>query len=498
MAGMIRLSRVGAAAFAASALLALSATAATADPVARVAARADAPLAQLARAEPVAVPGGGVIQRYRQRVGGLPVLGAEAVVAHARGAAPTLVTDHTVAGLDPSGRARLSRAAAIERAMHATAASHLRAGTTARLAVDPASESVVWEVLIASGRPLADYEVLVDAAHGSIVRIGDLLRHATGSALLYVPNPVVQQGSYAGLKDRDDRDSPLLNGLRLPVMLERLSGTNGCLEGQYASVGLGPRKTPVCAPGGNFTAFTRHSDKFEAAMAYYHIDRARAYIDGLGLSKAYSSQPQKVRVDAISDDNSFFSPRQRSLTFGTGGVDDAEDADVILHEYGHSLQDQALHLFGASLPAASIGEGWGDYDAAMMSAQETGGDPAHDPCMFEWDATSYTKNACARRTDKPITLAAAKKRCGGDPHCIGEAWSGALWALRGALGLDTSGFSVMDRVALESNFMLTRRATFRDGARALLAADQLLYASTHSAAIAAEMVRRGFCPAAGC
>jgi hypothetical protein len=203
-------------------------------------------------------------------------------------------------------------------------------------------------------------------------------------------------------------------------------------------------------------------------------------------------------VDAIADDNSFFSPRQRSLTFGTGGVDDAEDADVILHEYGHSLQDQAVHMFGESLQASSIGEGWGDYDAAMMSFQETGGDPAHDPCMFEWDATSYTNNACARRTDKPITLAVAKKRCVGDPHCIGEAWSGALWTLRGALGLDTSGFSVMDRVALESNFMLTRKSTFREGARAVLAADQLLYASAHAAPITAEMVKRGFCPASGC
>jgi hypothetical protein len=498
MAGMSRLSRLGAAATAAGALLALSASTAAGDPTARVAAGAEAPLGQLSKAEAVAVPGGGEIQRYHQRAAGLPVLGAEAVVVDAPGAAPSMVADHTVAGLDPRGRARLSRAVAIDRAMRTTSASHLRGRTSARLAVDPASESVVWQVLIASGKPLADYEVLVDAGDGSIVRIHDLLRHLTGSAALFIPNPVVEQGSYSGLKDRDDRDSPRLNSLLRPLTLERLTGTKGCLEGQYVSVGLGRGKSAVCAAGANFTAFTRHSDKFEALMAYFHIDRTRAYIDSLGLTRGLSPQPQKVRADSLTDDNSFFSPKQRSISYGTGGVDDAEDADVIIHEYGHSVQDQSVHMFGTTLQGASIGEGFGDYLAAVMSSQATGGNSAYDPCMFEWDATSYTNNTCARRTDKPIDVQAAKRKCGGDPHCIGEAWSGALWKLRGTLGVDINGQSILDRDVLESNFMLARKSNFRDGARALLAADQTLYAGANAQAISAEMVSRGFCPAGGC
>jgi Fungalysin metallopeptidase (M36) len=498
MAGMSRPSRLGAAALAAGGLLALTSTTAGADPRPQLAARAEAPMSQLATAQPVAVPGGAEIHRYRQRVDGLPVLDAEAVVVDSPGGAPTLVADHTVAGLDPSGRARLSRSAAVERAMRATAASDLRARTTARLAVDPGSESVVWRVLIASGKPLADYEVRVDAADGKIVRIHDLLHYATGSALLYVPNPVVEQGRYAGLKDRDDRDSSLLNSLRQPVTLERLSGTNGCLEGQYVRVTLGRGKTPVCAAGADFTAFTRHSDKFEALMAYYHIDRTRAYIDSLGLTRGLSAKPQKVRADSLTDDNSFFSPRQRTVSYGTGGVDDAEDADVIIHEYGHSVQDQSVHLFGKRLQGASMGEGFADYLAAVMSSQATGGNAGFDPCMFEWDATSYTKNTCARRTDKPINVKTAKRRCGGDPHCIGELWSGALWKLRAALGIDLLGRSIIDRDVLESHFMLTRTANFREGARALLAADQSLYGGANAAAITAELVSRGLCPASGC
>ena len=56
----------------------------------------------------------------------------------------------------------------------------------------------------------------------------------------------------------------------------------------------------------------------------------------------------------------------------------------------------------------------------------------------------------------------------------------------------------MDRVALESNFMLTRKSNFADGARALIAADNLLYAGAHAAAIESAMVEKRFCKASGC
>jgi hypothetical protein len=498
MAGNSLLRRFAVTAIGAAGAVAVACAPASADRVARTAATARAPLETLSAAKPVAVPGGGEIRRYRQRAAGLPVLGADAVVSDPPAGPPILVTDHTVPGLDPNREVRVSREVAIDKALRTTAASHLRGRTTSRLVVDPGSESVAWRVLIASGKPLADYEVLVDAADATIIRVTDMLHRFSGTALLYVPNPVVEQGSYSGLSDRRDRDSGRLTNLRRPVTLERLTSSNGCLEGEYVSAGLGKQSTKVCAPGADFTAFTRRSDKFEAAMAYYHIDRTRAYLDGLGASQTLSPKPQRVRVNSLAEDNSFFSPKQNSISYGTGGVDDAEDADVIVHEYGHSVQDQAVHFFGAKLQGASMGEGWGDYLAAVMSALSTGGSSTFDPCMFEWDATSYTHRTCARRTDKAIDLRAAERRCQGDPHCIGEAWSGALWKLRASLGLDLVGRSILDRDALESFFMLSRKSNFRDGARALIAADQSLYGGAHVGPITAEMVARGFCPKSGC
>jgi hypothetical protein len=459
---------------------------------------AKAPAVELEAARPIAVPGGGEIQRYRQRAGGLPVLGADAVVADPRSGPRLVVSDHTVAGLGRPKTPRLSRSAAIRRAREAAGVERLRVPARARLAVEPRSGATVWEVLVAGERPFADLAVLVDARDGSIVAERDLLRHASGAGAVFAPNPVVTQGSYAGLRDAKDKDSTLLDSLRIAVALERLTSPKGCLSGTYVEARFGKRAKPVCSPGFQFSDLTRSNERFEAVMGYYHLDRTRAYIESLGLSKGLRSKPQRIRVNAIPDDNSFFSPIQRSITTGVGGVDDGEDADVIVHEYGHAIQDQQVHLFGERLEGASMGEGFGDYLAAAMSSLATGGNPQFDPCMFEWDAVSYTSNECARRTDRSWTKQSAERRCFKDPHCLGEAWSSALWELRGVLGPDAEGRVVVDRVLIESHFMLSRTSNFRDGARALLAADELLYAGAHVPVLEAEMAQRGFCKKSGC
>jgi hypothetical protein len=178
-------------------------------------------------------------------------------------------------------------------------------------------------------------------------------------------------------------------------------------------------------------------------------------------------------------------------------VDDGEDADVIVHEYGHSLQSQATKGFGRSVATGSMGEGFGDYLAAAMSALQTGGS-AFDTCIFDWDSVSYSRTGCGRKADKSLDIKRANRRCFEEIHCTGEVWASALFELRSGLGADLAGRAVMDRVVLESHFMLTPGASFRDGARALIAADQLLYAGAHAAAIEAEMVERKYCKPRGC
>lgn len=463
------------------------------DPLAR------APKPQLDLARVVGVPGGAEIVRYRQRVGGLAVLDAELVVADPAGAPPILVADTTARGIeprDPSGAISKRSAARVARA--ATGSQRLRARPTARLGIDPRTNALAWEVSLPSARPLADYLVVIDALEGDEIRTRDLLWNATASAAVFDPNPIVAQGSYEGLSDRRDRDSKLLTNLRVAVELPRITSAKGCLSGSFADARLGRKAKRVCERGLDFSDLTRADNEFEAVMSYFHVDRTRAYVEGLDLSEALRQKPQRVRANGIPDDNSFYSSMTRSMTLGTGGVDDAEDADVIVHEYGHSLQDQAVPGFGRSLAAGSIGEGFGDYVAAMMSSLRTGGNSEFDACIFDWDGISYSDTGCGRRADRSLNLERAERRCFEEIHCLGEVWSSALLDLRTELATDFAGRSVMDRVVLESNFMLSPRTSFKGAARALIAADELLYAGVHVPTIEAEMVTRKFCRKSGC
>jgi hypothetical protein len=44
-----------------------------------------------------------------------------------------------------------------------------------------------------------------------------------------------------------------------------------------------------------------------------------------------------VRINQLGIENSYSWDKKDLLRFGKGGVDDAEDAEVILHEYGHAM-----------------------------------------------------------------------------------------------------------------------------------------------------------------
>jgi Zn-dependent metalloprotease len=490
---------VGAAVATVAALL-LFAGSASASQLSRTVARVDAPRAQLDRAATNAVPGGGQIRHYQQKVDGLPVFGAEAVVVVPPGASAAIVSDTTSdrAGWSQGGGA-ISSAEAISAARSAVGAKHLRGKPQAKLGYDKATGKLAWEVSVPSGKPLADFVVTIDARSGAKLHAKDVLKHATGSAMIFNPNPVVENNGYTGLtSDKNDKDTALLTQLRLPVTLENLvDSQKGCLKGTLVESLIGDKGKKACAPGFDFTSFTRSDDEFEAVMAYFHIDRERTYADGLGLSQPLRSKRQKVFVNAIPDDNSFYSSQTQQLVLGSGGVDDAEDADVISHEYGHSLQDQAAPHSLQKREGGAIGEGFGDYMAAVMSDLTTGPSP-WDTCIFDWDGISYSSSGCGRDADVPQDLAKAEKKCQKEIHCVGQVVSSTLFGLRGQLGNDTNGQSIMDRVVLEANFMNSKGTTYKSFGKAIVAADQLLYAGAHIPTIEPVLIQRKFCKSSGC
>jgi hypothetical protein len=469
---------------------------------------AAAPERELRPAQRITLPGGTVVERYQQRVDGAPVLGAQAVTQRAPGAPARIAADTTRARIEVPASSRVSRERAVEIAEANVGALRLRGPISAKLAIQPGHGGrLVWRILVPAARPLGDFEVLVDAGSGDVVARNDLLRRLrTGAAMLYKVNPVVQHGGARQLwSDRHDHDTPLLRHLRRRVRLPNLDNGQHCLRGRWVHALRGRRERETCKPDLHWTQTTRSDNRFEALMVYFQINRSQQYIQSLGFSDSNSSpngiadRVQRAVADAYRQDNSFYSPLTQAATFGLGGVDDAEDGDVILHEYAHAMQDSESPAFGRSLAfqPAALAEGSSDYWAAAMSSLAPKTSNEDDVCIFDWDATTYgtffpkvppntSGRHCGRRADVDRTLDQAKARCrrvpfGGrfvpDPHCVGEVWSSALWSVRRKFVARArgKGGARMDQVYLASQFLYVARETFRDAGNALLCADEDLH-----------------------
>jgi len=200
-------------------------------------------------------------------------------------------------------------------------------------------------------------------------------------------------------------------------------------------------------------------------MVYYHIDTNQRYIQSLGFTNI-NNRPILVDPHGLNGaDNSYYldSPVGAGyLAFGKGNVDHAEDADIILHEYGHAiLNNQAPGMYkGCTTESGAMDEGFGDYWAASSTFSMTlsnGLDPA---CLADW----YSAPGCLRRLDSTKHYPEAKT---GECHADGEIWSAVLWEI-----LSYYGGTYPDKVILQSHFLVPSGPTFQDGALALLQADQ--------------------------
>lgn len=323
-----------------------------------------------------------------------------------------------------------------------------------------------WKVQFGTKNPAASWILFIDAATGAVFDERNVLRKAEGRGIVFRPNPVVTLNR-DDLFDEKDRDQSVFDKAYRTVKLKELE-SGGNLKGPYVDT----TKTRNCARSadGSFL-FRREDDRFEEVMAYYHIDTLQRYIQTLGFTgaKGILNRSIRVNVHGTPDDQSFYdpSPGRHDLTFGDGGVDDAEDADVILHEYGHAIQDAIIPGFGQANEGRAMGEGFGDYIGASFFARFK--TKQRKTKVAEWDAKGYAggPQECLRRLDEPKHYPDDMQ---GEEHADGEIWSACLWKVRKLLGAKKA-----DTVILEGHFYLNQYADFKDGAEAIVMAEKNLY-----------------------
>lgn len=321
---------------------------------------------------------------------------------------------------------------------------------------------LVYRVLTDSYAKTGSWETIIDAQSGEVLSTKDIafyygnhkhdednksksplpmapLAVATGTALVFNPDPLSQAGALygaTGFSDGTDATTTQMNNARVSVTLPEIDLTGGVytLKSRYAEIReLGsPAKGLFTQNTSNFS-FTRAQDGFEAVNAFYHLDNSLRYINEtlqIPCIPYQAANAGAVLFDphgANSADNSFYSNGQ--LQFGEGGVDDAEDADVVLHELGHGLHDW---ITGGGLSQVNgLSEGCGDYWAVSHSRslnQWNSSVPQYN-WVFSWDGHNPFWDG--RTTDYASSYNGGLV---GQIHTDGQIWATALMKIWDGIG----------------------------------------------------------------
>ena len=174
----------------------------------------------------------------------------------------------------------------------------------------------------------------------------------TGTGMVFKVNPVQSSGNQS-LTDMKDSDAAVPMSEYASVQLRNLDGS-GYLRGKWANV-QSATGTPAFSTTNTFN-YTRHADQFEQVMGYFWVNQAQEYLQSLGFGSTLppvNVQQSFDRPDRPVRRRQLVLPRPTSPTIrlGKGGVDDAEDAEVIVHEYGHAVHDAQVPGYGTSLDA---------------------------------------------------------------------------------------------------------------------------------------------------
>lgn len=320
-------------------------------------------------------------------------------------------------------------------------------------------------------------EWIIDGKTGSILHHQILAafrtqQDTTGRGYAFIPDPLTKAGVTYGSPyvDSNDADVPVLNQQRDTVVLKEITFSNGTfkLEGPYVKITEfeNPIVQPVTSTDGNFF-YGRAASGFEDVNAYYHIDSMQRYIQSLGFNNLANFQ---ILVDAhanFGQDNSYYSnsPSPR-LAFGEGGVDDAEDADVVVHEYGHALSASGSPGSNSGNQRQGQDEGIGDYIAASYSRSIN---PFNWFNIFNWDGhnTFWPGRKCNITTKYPNIT--------GNFYNFGELWCTVLMQVWGIIGKEAS-----DKVFFQHLYMNASNQTLRDAAELILDADTMIYGGANS------------------
>lgn len=298
-----------------------------------------------------------------------------------------------------------------------------------------------WEVQLTTMDPPSAYSVVVDATDGAVLSVDRLasdlhgnartgrrgVAHADAvvaqadacvappapSACIFVVDPISASGDPDITPGQAD---DTLVGVSLPNLTAPASGD---LTGRFAQIAP-PLREFFHDPDGVFGDQGRGTQDitFEAGMSYYWVDYTAQLVEALDYDFHTDDPVDLVPIEPQFPDNAFYLFTEDRIHMGVGadGVNEAEDAQGIIHEYGHAILQAAVPDI-ITEEGGAFHEGFGDLVSVFTTLELRNFDP---PCLFIW----AEQGQCLRRVDGDLVYPDDLRF---EVHLDGEIFTGAVW-----------------------------------------------------------------------
>ena len=464
---------------------------------------------------------------YEQQHGGVAVRGAQLVV-HVRDTGEVLAASQSLSTTLPGEGTteELTQDEAREIAVKAITGTIIGEPEVLSTWLEDGPElRLGWEVRISTEERI-DYSVVVDATTGDVLSVdqlsstqqsdasgegsvvdgaevaqaGGCAAPAPPSACIFVVDPIFAAGTPAITAAEANRT---LVGVPLANLTDP---TDGNLVGRYVQVFPDVRPDYI-DPDNVFGEGGRggQDPTFEGGMVYYWIDYTQQLMQSLGYDYHGDDPVDVIPIDPTFTDNAAYLPIFDLIVMGTtsnGAITLAEDAQVVVHEYGHAVVESVVpNILGAE--GGAFNEGFADLLMIFTTLEFRNGDIG---CLSAWFGRELgLPGGCIRRidTDKvyPQDLVA-------EVHLDGEIYTGAVWDVFTDMLQRDAGLvpeDCQDRAAnpcdavrdevlgilLGSLPFLTPQVTLNDAAAAMALSDEIFYGGRNADLISQVMGQHG-------
>ncbi len=441
------------------------------------------------KTESVTATPAGYVVRFHQVLHGLQVDRSDLVVTLSQDKVPLTYVNDTVTV------SQLSALNEITPTFKLTEEEALaRAYEELKLTASPTRQEIKRKVMFERGRMRSVYliqlsapldrryawEVVMDAESGVIYRSRDLILNqrrarAMVAVSVFDPNPTIKSGfklnGTAGYTDSNNADSSFFQSMLSEATLDNLSirpdGKADLIGPNVVISDSESPKNPDCTIRGSTFKLRRNDPCFNAVNVYYFIDKQMKYLNGtLGFRLHPIKYSGGVKVDPHGlngEDNSHYSPFTDELAFGQGGVDDAQDHDVIIHELGHALH--AWVTKGHLSQVEGLSEGSGDYWAASYDRQFM--KPNHIAYHWTFSFDGHNEFWPGRVTNVTSKYPAGAK---GQIHSAGQLWATVCMEIYDVIGKEKA-----DKLFWTALSGLNESSSQLDAAKAYVVATKQLY-----------------------